>query len=793
MKTGERKFAVSAISLAVHGALALTCFASSAALAQDAGNDDLNALLYPINYFDIGATVVDSSSTKFGEYNGLNDSGPYVLADFGVRWGDAYGMGNGTTRIEATGTNLGTYARNLGANVTNQGLWNFGASYDQLRHYTTDGYETPFQGAIGGNLFLLPPSFGVINTTTTNVGGVLNSTNKGTQTLTPTQLAAYHGEDVYSERDNTKVSFGYHFGPEWAVKFEYKRLDQSGAKLIGAGTDAYDLRSAGGFNYGGERIAILMNPTEYKTDTFNLALNWTGKQAYVSLAYYGSLFHDDFAGISFSNPYVSGGTGNAPNPPGGTSPGAAFPITTMSTPPSNDFHQINLTGGYIFNPTLKLVGGFSYAHSDQNASYDGSYTLVPNTAPGLPVNSLDGRVDIKHGDARLTYQPASAWNFSAGVKYNERDNKTASYEYTFHDLGGPLRDVINIPMSNKREQFDIGGDWRIDSRQRLHLGYEYDKIERWCNNPLANNAQGELSATNAGYYTTASCVQVPKTTEDRFVATYKLKLADTVDFNAGYTYGDRSAVVNPSFYNPMQAEAEGFENFGYIAFFDASRKQNLYKAGVNWQATDKFTIGLNGRHTKDDYYDSALGVQNGDSSSANLDANYSFSEHISFGGYASWQKRTRELLTATGRNAVKPLTTLWSNDLRDRDNTVGLNGLQKGLLSGKFDVSEDLTYSLSKTKYVTTLVQNINPAVGNQGETPNVSNELTQFKAVGAYQFDRTSSMFVGYLYQRLKSSDYYYNAYLLGFTPTSLLPTNQVAPNYTVNSVFIAYRYSFR
>jgi MtrB/PioB family decaheme-associated outer membrane protein len=793
MNTGERKFAVSAIFLAIHSSLAVMCLASGAALAQDAGNDDLNALLYPLNYFDIGATAVDSSSTKFGEYNGLNDSGVYLLGNFNVRGGDAYGMGSGTTRLEASGNNLGTTSRDVGLKVTDQGLWSAGASYDELRHYTTDGFQTPFLGAIGSNVFTLPPAFGVINTTTTNVGGVLNSSNKGTQTLTPDQLAAYHGEDVYTQRENSAVSFGYHFGPEWAVKFDYKRLDQSGAKLISSGTDAYNLTSAGGFNYGGERIAVLMNPTEYKTDTFNLALNWTGKQGFVSFGYYGSLFHDDYAGISWSNPYVSGGTGNAPIPPGGTSPGAAFPVSTMSTPPNNYFHQFNVTGGYIFSPATKLTGGLSYARTAQNASYDGTYTTTPNTVLTLPVASLDGHVVTKHADLKFTEQATNALSFAAGFKYNERDNSTPSYSYTFLDLGGAKETAVNIPMSNKRYQFDLGGDWRVDARQRLHLGYEYDRIERWCENPLANNAQGSLSPANAGYYTDASCVQVPKDTENRLAATYKLKFSETVDFNAGYTYGRRKADVNSSFYNPMQANNQGFENFGYIAFFDASRKEDLYKAGVTWQASDKFSLGLNGRHTRDDYFDSTLGVQNGDSSSANLDANYAVSEDVSFGAYASWQKRTRALLTATGRNAVAPLTTLWSNDLADRDNTLGLNGKQKGFLKGKLDVAEDLTYSLSKSKYMTTLEQNIPPAVGNQGETPNISSELTQFKVTGAYQFDKTSSMFLGYLYQRLKSNDYYYSAYLLGYTPTTLLPTNQQAPNYTVNTVFLAYRYSFR
>lgn len=775
-----------------HALLVSICAAPLLALAQGAPDDEVKALVYPTSFFDIGALGVDESSTKFGEYNGLNDSGPYVWANFDVRAGSGYGTGDGTTRVEASGNNLGTNSRDLGITVTDQGQWSFGAGYDQLRHYTTDGYQTPFQGVLGGNVFILLPSFGVINTTTTTVNGVITSTSKGARTLTPTQLSQYHDVDVYNQRDNTSFSASYLFGKEWSFKFEYKRLDESGAKLIGAGTDAYDLRSAGGFNYGGERIAILMNPTEYKNDTFNFALNWVGQQAFVTASYYASLFHDDYAGISFSNPYVTGGTGAAPNPATGTSPGAAFPISTMSLPPSNSFHQFNLNGGWFFTPQWKLVGGVSYAHSKQNASYDGTYTLVPNTAPGLPVNSLDGRVDIKHADAKLTFQPGNAWNFQAGFKYNERDNKTASYEYTFHDLGGPLRDVVNIPMSNKREQADVGADWRIDARQHLHLGYEYDKIERWCDNALANNAQGELSATNAGYYKNASCVQVPNNKENRLLATYKIRIADKVDVNAGYTYGRRTADVLPSFYNPMQAEAEGFENFGYIAFFDASRKQNLFKAGVNWQATDKFSVGLTGKYAKDDYFDSPLGVQNGKTESANLDANYSFNEDISVGAYASWQKRTRDLLTANGRNAVAPLPTLFTNDLFDRDNTLGVDSRQKNLLKGKLDLQEDFTYGLSKTKYVTRLLT-VNPAVGNQGETPNVSSELTQFRVTGAYRFDRHSSLLAGYLYQRLKATDYYYNAYLYGFTPTTLLATNQQAPNYTVNAVFVAYRYSFQ
>ncbi len=796
MYTGEKTFTKSVISVAVRGALIFMALAPLVVAAQDSPDtqsDDVKALIYPLNYVEIGLINVPTDSPKYGEYNGLNESGLYFLGDLDYRGGDGYGLGSGTTRWQVTGSNLGTTARNVGASVSNQGHWNFGVDYDQLRHYTTDGnFQTPFQGSQGDNLFILPPSFGVINTQTTSSSGVITSDSKGARTLTPEQLATFHHEDIYTQRENTGFNAGYHFNKQWDVSFKFNRLDQSGSKLIGSGTDSYDLSDASGFNYRGERIAILMNPTEYKNDTFTVALNWVGKQSYVTAAYFASLFHDDYSGVSWSNPFVTGGTGDAPDPLTGTSPGTAFPISTMSTPPSNQLHQVNLTGGYLFSPATKLTGEVAYGRNTQNESYAGTYTIDPNTVPGLPVGSLDGLVINKHADLKLTHQATRELNLSAGFKYYERDNRTPSNTYTFLDLGGEAQTVVNIPMSNKRYNFELGGDYRISTRQHLHLGYEHDDIKRWCMNALANNAQGELSTTNAGYYTTASCVQVPKNKENKFVATYRARVGDSVHLNAGYTYSKRDATVNPSFYNPMQGSPEGFENYGFLAYFDASRKQNLVKAGVSWDANSKFTVGLNGRYTKDNY-GSTLGVQDGNSASANVDLSYHLSENDSFSAYVSWQRRTRTLLSAFGRDAVTLLDALWSNDLSDRDNAYGLSGQQKGLWHGKFELSENLTYSLGRSHYNTTLVQNITPSLGTDGSTPDINSKTTQFRITGAYHINAASSALLGYTYQRLKSNDYFYNAYQFGYTPTTIIPTGQQAPNYSVNTVFLAYRFSFR
>jgi MtrB/PioB family decaheme-associated outer membrane protein len=790
MNSNSRKLAVSMLALAVQGALAAMPLA---ARAQDM--PDAATLTNPTNFVELGATYTSKDSNKFGEYNGLHDKGGSFLGNFGVQGGDAFGQGSGTQRWSLKGYDLGTTSRELGATVEDQGHWSLGIGYDQLRHMLTDGYQTPYQGNMGGNSFVLPPTFGVINTTTTTTAGVLTSTNKGTQTLLNSQLQSFRTVDIYSERQNGSFNAGYDFGPHLNLRFSYNRLEQSGAKPISAATDAFN-PGPGGYNYGGERIVLLMTPTSYKTDTFSLAANWTGDKGYATASYVASLFHDDYTGFSFSNPYVSGGTGNAPVPPTGTNPGAAFPVDTMSTPPSNQVHQLNLTGGYALSSATRLAGGLSYSRNTQDESYAGSYTTTPNTMPLLPVNSLGALVESTHADLKLSHQATRALNLSAGLIYNERNNKTAARTYTFLDLGGGAQTVTNIPMSHKRTQLQLAGDYRLNASQRLHVGYEYEDFKRWCNDPAANNAQGVLSATNTGYYTTASCVQVPENKDNKLDLGYRLKASDAVDVKLDYTYSRRTADVNPSFYNPMQANNQGFENFGYVAFFDASRKENAYKAGVNWQANAKLNLGLSGRYTKDDY-DSTLGVQQGDAKSLNLDASYSVSENSTVAAYGTWQKRTRDLLTANGRNAVAPLTTLWTNALADEDTTVGVSGKQKGLMGGKLELNEDLTYSLGKAGYSTAVLYTLtgNAAIGNlsYGDTPDIRSEMTRLRISGTYQLDKAAQVVVGYLYQHLKADDYYYNAYQTGFTPTTLLPTNQQAPNYSVNVVYAAYRYTFK
>jgi MtrB/PioB family decaheme-associated outer membrane protein len=295
-------------------------------------------------------------------------------------------------------------------------------------------------------------------------------------------------------------------------------------------------------------------------------------------------------------------------------------------------------------------------------------------------------------------------------------------------------------------------------------------------------------------------VQSPESKESKLSAIYKLKVSNTVKLNAGYTYARRRAEINSSYYNPMQTSVDGLQNLGFVPYFDATRTEQLVKAGINWQASDRLNVGLNGRYV-DDKYDATLGVQNGYTWGVNLDAAYAYSQDGTVSAYLSTQRRQRDLSSAADHSplAAPQPDTLWSNRLTDDSNTVGITAKQRGLMGGKLDLSGDLSYSFGKTRYSTQAANCTNPDPTlcgtpgtNSGDLPDIKNEMLRLRITGIYQVDKASKVALGYRFQKLKSNDYYYSAYQTGSTDVGVLPTNQQAPNYSVNLFMASYIYSF-
>ena len=689
-----------------------------------------------------------------------------------------------------TGTDLGLTSRTFGATLSDQGTWDLGISYDELRHNITDSYQTPYLGSMGGNNFVLPTGFGTV---------------ANTNAMTPAQQAALHTMDISTTRKNTSINAGYTLNAQWNIKFNFNHLDQSGAKLMSFGSMLNGTAN-------GEAISMLPNPTSYKTDTVNLAMNWVGDKAHFTGSYFGSFFRDGYNSVTFQT-FAGANT-----------------MQTMVTPPGNDFHQLNLTGGYALSAKTKLTGGLSYGRNTQNDPF-----VVDAFAMATPATqaSLNGLVVTTHADLKLTDRTFRNLALSAGIKYDKRDNRTASNFYNFNALDGAANHVAyfpNTPYSNSKTQLELAGDYRLDKDQHVRLAYNREEVKRWCD----QYAIGGLGLTPGGatginiYPAGVSCVVAPKSADDKLSATYRYKVSEDLGFSAGYSFSKRNTTSDPNAItariglngnpNPALAAATLIQGLnagdyrGFYPFFDASRKEQMLKGGANWQASEKLSLGLNGRYT-DDKYDSLYGVQKGNSWSLNLDATYNRGEKGSVSAYLTQEHRQRDMTdlyrspylagtTSTATALGIPSGATWSDALKDDDFTIGLGAKQGGLLGGKLELSGDLSYSMGKTSYgtqfnyysaTTTGLTCAAPNFLTCGTLPDIKNTTTQFKLTGIYQVGKNSKIALAYLFQKLQSTDYYYNGLQLGTTPTALMPTSMQPGSYTVNVVTAAYVYSFK
>jgi long-subunit fatty acid transport protein len=75
---------------------------------------------------------------------------------------------------------------------------------------------------------------------------------------------------------------------------------------------------------------------------------------------------------------------------------------------------------------------------------------------------------------------------------------------------------------------------------------------------------------------------------------------------------------------------------------------------------------------------------------------------------------------------------------------------------------------------------------------PTVTTDTTMLSLAGKYAIDKMSAVRLGYTYARIKATDWSYDGYQFG-TGTNYMPTNEKAPNFTVQTVSAAYIYSFK
>jgi len=918
MKTNQTRFTVRLSVAAVHGALLAMAIAPAGAGAQTVAD-----YADPSSTVEVGAIYVDpknhdnrsnvvnngngnNTSYKFGEYNGLPNQGGYADINFDLRGGGHYDS-NDTTRYRVTGTNLGLEDdRSLRGEYGHQGSFRINLGYDELTRYRSDTFMTPYGAGSGGSdrVFSLPaswlkPTVPQTNATQTSTSqnfrgldptaGTANGLTNGSavttsaatlatqSTLRAADLASFQNVNLKTRREAYDGGFSVVISPQFDLKASFKHETKTGAKPMGVVSSQVS-----------EYAATLADPIDQTTDQFNLGLAFRGENAFLSADYYGSLFKNNIHSVTW----------NDSSDPTKTA--------TYASAPSNQFHQLSLTGGYNFTKATKLTINGSYARNTQNESYvtsgqDGQFPL------GLPQGSLEGLVVTKAFGMKLTHKATNDLKFGANYKFENRDNRTPINTYYFHDaneaasgnfafgtlggltiaqLGSNLNVYNNRPYSKKSNDLNLDADYRITKGQAVKIGYDFQKINRDCgtwyncadapetkDNTLRAEWRGNLAeqlSARVGYGRSkrtvnydenaflalvpdASVIPTTGAGAGATMSAYQWMLTNGVTgFGQPLGYGATAAGDNTIFgasNNVVPNALYGSRNviselIGMRRYNMADRNRDKLRTGLNWQATDQFSMTAGIDFDKDNYSNSLYGLKDSKATTFNLDGTFSPSENFSATAFYTYEDRRSTSAgdafgsnnNGTGNNAtvsvggvVTGATAVsggcystvaaknqnakidqclnWSTDMRDKNSTLGLTVRHKGLMAGKLDLKGDVVYTRAKTDIGVnggSYVQNplLTSTAGQTAAVafyyipaaalPTVTTNTLEVRIGGRYEIDKASAVRVGYTYSRLKAVDWAYNGMQFG-TGTNYLPTNEQAPNFTVHVIGAAYAYSFK
>ncbi len=821
----KRSIAARAMVIAVRSALAALAVVP-VTYAADV-SDEVRDLTQPSSSFEVGAANVDKGSYKFGEYNGMEKKGGYLIGGFDLRGG---GSDNSAFRYRIKGTDLGLETRTLAAEFGEQGKFRINFGYDELNRNYSDSYKTLWNGA-GSSTMTLPTSYpatianvAAVSTGTgplyswnniqapyataacATTGGIPTAACQGPGYVIPANM---HSFNVGTKREKSDVGANILLGDGWAVSVSARHENKEGTKLTGV--------AMGGF-----KGALMPEPISNDTNIFGAKLSYNNEKANLILGYTASLFKNDIKVWTTQYPFSAASA---------TLPGVLNNLSMMNGAPDNEMHQINLTGAYNFSSATRLVLNGSYARltQDQPFAYQsGSGWVVPAT-------SANAKVIKSTLFAKLTTRPMKDLFLSAAYKYNHDDDQSPSrtYRITQYDSASTANipsaaalnannNLTNEPTNRKQNQINLDADYTLGRGQTLSAGYEWQQIKR--------TADGDENP-----------YPVEKTKENTLRIDYRNSMAENLSGRIGYAYSERKAddYREPEL-NPVGSSSNVgaySELPGYRQFFVADRNRDKFRSALNYQASNALSLQAGLDYNKDKY-PSQYGLNESTGWVLNLDAAYAANENLSFNAYYSYEdmKATQNSLsmavnrntTAVTINATPTPGTcaayaaasgtlpngyytdpcrMWSESQGDKITTLGIGFKSGGMMGGKLTLNGDLTYSDAKTPIsVTGGVFSSNGATGT-GATPNawfpaqsfpdVSTKVTDLRLVARYTLDKSSALRLNYQYRHLNSTDWQYDAYAnsaLGVTAVqAFIGPAMTSPNYIVNVFGVAYIYSFR
>ena len=779
--------ALRASVVAVQGALALFAAVAQAQTpaqpaALDFNDPAVRELTQPVNTIETGLIYVDQSSAKFGEYNGLQREGLKGNLGFDLRGGGAYAPASGSNeRWRLTGRNLGLEVREIDGEYARQGEFRFGVSYDELLRNSYDSFRILWNGA-GTRTLTLPAGYPAAGTRAT----FTNLQNAIPSSVIPALLQRH---ELETKRTRYGLAGEMNLTPVWTLSVNARSEKKEGTKLTGVA-------------FGGFRGAYAPEPVDSTTDIVETMVRYARKDAQFGIGLNVSRYRNHVDFWTVENPFANNAVINN--------------RAQLSSAPDNLMTQFTLDGSYRFSPTLKvtLAGALARLRQDEQ--------LYFQPIAGMVIGDTSARAKEVQTNllTRLTYQPNRLTDLNASYRLDHRDNRTpVDRTFTVRQAEGPtsgLETFNNLAIDRKTQTVTLDGSRRYGNGGVVTAGYDHQRIERSTDGTPTSRQETFASG---------------RSDEDTVRLAYRQALTERLNGQVGYAHSRRTAHD----YRDAETNAGGFFTTtpGFRQFFLNDRNRDKLRAGVDFQATDALALQAN-VELLDDRFPTTFGTTKAATQMFNLEGTYAASEKLSFNSFLTYeQARTHqdEMQIVVGGGATRanptpgtcnpfsntagtPVTgstaaanfvndpcKQWGMTQADKVLTIGFGAKSTQFMGGKLTLTGDVLHSRART--------NIDFAGGtffSNGATgtaqrniyipaqdlPAITSYLTEFRFGAKYAMDKTSAVRLGFLHQRLKSSDPQFD--LFGITSVqAYVGPGITSPRYHVNAVSLSYVYSFQ
>jgi len=720
---------------------------------------------------EFGVLYNSEDSFMFGQFSGLEDEGFYAIGNIDIRKRSVIGDGD-NDYWELYGTNLGLDSRSIYGEYSHDGTYgeyskdraySIFFTYDNIPRNQLDDARTPFAGA-GTDHLILPAAY--------------NNTGNGTAGISFN--GTLHQVDVETDRETVGGGFSLIPADGWKITGKYHHQSKEGTDTTGIST--------AGFTNAFEAIM----PIDFEFDEFDLKINRIGEKGYFDLGYHLSVFNNDINGVAYENPFNN----SAPNP--------LRSLGQMGQYPDNLAHAVTFAGGYNLGRTTLATANLSYQRMSQDDTFL-PYTNNPAVALpfALPRNSLDGVINNWFANLTLTGRPASKLNLTGRYTFDLRDSDTPSAVYQYvrtdreaqqADNGPNSRVRVNKVYDFERHQAGLDASYRLMPRATLSAGYEFEYV---------NRDQTEVEDT----YEHSGNVKLMGSPTDRTHGWLKYLHADkhgsfydnTVPFFVGFSPNHVNDTVVNDCGDPIGGPydlncQDYYENSSFMRkYYLGDRERDQVAGNFSFFPNDKFTVGITGRYTTDDYDETILGLKDRDVASATLDVSYLPHENLTTYAYYTHDYMDNNQVGCEGCNpeptAILPSNRIWEVTNTDHVNTVGAGFEWKNVIENKLDLTMDFVFTKAATEVDPQVADNfVDP---NILPFPDITTKIYHLNLSGDYRLNKQTRLRMSYLYEYFNNDDWAFD----NVEPTTIdviLGTGERSPDYSAHVVGVSLIYDF-